>query len=293
MRGFTSAIAVGVGLLMSMACPCAALAQTPTDFTVSYQGGSGTCGTTYTLQGKEPVSGTHPVFIYLSGTWEPYNHVSALAAVSKMAELGFVAASAQYDNNSFGDCTTLSARARCLFDASSPKSAVAALCSRPKADCSKGIVVGGFSQGSVLSILSKNYDSRVRAVYGMGAGVQYSTYDLRACVADGNRVLTSDRLRTVNGETDSFMGGTESSGRTNFVQLTGLSCTSTSASCFRANGSGWYIVNHAESSAGIADHCYMRQGGCNGTTLDQKWSAGTYDWSLGTNLQWLKTFTQP
>ena len=90
------------------------------------------------------------------------------------------------------------------------------------------------------------------------------------------------------------MGSTESSVRAQLQELTGLACTSTSTSCTRSNDSGWYIVKHAEASDGNADHCYMRQGGClaSQNTLDQKWLAGTYSWSIDSNLQWLTNFTQ-
>jgi hypothetical protein len=285
---------VVIGLLLSMTWSAPAWAQTLTGFTATYKGGSTSCGTTYSIQGQEPSSTSrYPVFIYMVGTSETYNNASALAAVDEMAGRGYVAATVQYASSSFGSCSTLTARSKCIFDASSASSAVAALCSRPTADCSKGIVVAGFSQGSILAILAKNYDARVQAAYGLGAGVQYSFYDLRACVANGKRTLTSDRLRVVNGEADSFMGGAESSVRGQLQELTGRSCTSTS--CFASNGSGWYIVKHAEVSDGTADHCYMRAtGGCNGSqnSLDQKWLNGTYDWSVDPNLLWLTGFTQ-
>ena len=284
-----------MGLLLSMAWSAPAWAQTLTSFTATYKGGSSTCGTTYSIQGKEPSSTSkYPVFIYMVGTSETYNNASALAAVDEMAGRGYVAATVEYPSSSFGACSTLTARSKCIFDSTSASSAVAALCSRTAADCSKGIVVAGFSQGSILAILAKNHDARVQAAYGLGAGVQYSLYDLRACVANGKRTLTSDRLRAVNGEADSFMGSSESSVRGQLQELTGRSCTATS--CFASNGSGWYIVKHAEVSDGNADHCYMRaSGGCSGSqsSLDQKWLNGTYDWSVDPNMQWLTGFTQP
>lgn len=283
-----------MGLLLSVVWSAPAGAQTLTSFTATYKGGSSTCGTTYNIQGKEPSSTSrYPVFIYMVGTSETYNNASALAAVDAMAARGYVAATVEYASATFGSCSTLTARSKCIFDSSSASSAVAALCSRAAADCSKGIVVAGFSQGSILAILARNHDARVQAAYGMGAGVQYSTYDLRACVANGNRTLTSDRLRAVNGEGDGFMGSTESSVRGQLQELTGRGCTTTS--CFASNGSGWYIVKNAEVSDGVADHCYMRAtGGCTGSqnSLDQKWLNGTYDWSSDTNLQWLTGFTQ-
>jgi hypothetical protein len=282
-----------MGLLVAMAWSAPAGAQTLNSFTATYKGGSSSCSTVYNIQGKEPSSTSRfPVFVYMVGTSETYNNASALAAVDEMASRGYVAATVQYPNSSFGACSTLTTRAKCIFDAASASSAIQALCSRPAADCAKGIVVSGFSQGSILAILAKNFDTRVQAAYGLGAGVQYSSYDLRACVANGKRALPGDRLRAVNGEADSFMGSSESSVRGQLVELTGLSCTSTS--CFRANNSGWYIVKHAEASDGNADHCYMRHGGCfaSQNTLDQKWRAGTYSWSIDPNLDWLTGFTQ-
>ncbi len=294
MRKTLSGVHVVLGLLAFAGVSTSASAQTLNSFTASYRGGSSSCGTAYSIQGKEPSSTSRfPVFIYMVGTSETYNNASALAAVEEMAGRGYVAATVQYPNSSFGDCTTLSARSKCIFDATSASSAVAALCSRPTADCSKGIVVAGFSQGSILAILAKNYDTRVQAAYGLGAGVQYSFYDLRACVASGKRALSSSRLRAVNGEADGFMGGSESSVRAQLQELTGRSCTS--SSCLASDGSGWYIVKHAEVSDGNAEHCYMRAtGGCNGSqsSLDQKWLNGTYNWSVDPNMQWLAGFTQ-
>jgi hypothetical protein len=294
MKKTLSGVNVVLGLLVCAAMSSTASAQTLTSFTAAYKGGSSTCGTSYGIQGKEPSSlSRYPVFIYMVGTSETYNNASALAAVEEMAGRGYVAATVQYPNSSFGDCATLSGRSKCIFDATSATSAVATLCSRPTADCSKGIVVAGFSQGSILAILSKNYDTRVQAAYGLGAGVQYSLYNLRACVANGKRSLLSSRLRAVNGEADGFMGGAESSVRGQLQELTGRSCTT--SSCLASDGSGWYIVKHAEVSDGNAEHCYMRAtGGCNGSqnSLDQKWLNGTYNWSADPNLQWLSGFTQ-
>jgi hypothetical protein len=113
-------------------------------------------------------------------------------------------------------------------------------------------------------------------------------------VANGKRTLSSARLRAVNGEADGFLGGNELNVRAQLQELTGRGCTT--PSCLASDGSGWYIVKHAEVSDGNADHCYMRAtGGCTGSqsSLDQKWLNGTYAWSADPNLQWLSGFTQP
>lgn len=84
-----------------------------------------------------------------------------------------MAASVNYYNSTVGSCSTIGGRAKCMFDASNSNSAVSKLCARKNVDCSRGIVVSGFSQGSIISLLAKNYDSRVQAPYAMGAGVQF------------------------------------------------------------------------------------------------------------------------
>ncbi|WIG97014.1 hypothetical protein [Myxococcus sp. SDU36] len=287
-------LAFRLGLLLALTWTSAAGAQSLSSFSATYRGGgTSLCGATYNLRGQEPAaSGKYPVFIYTVGTTENYDHSSALAAVEEMASRGYVAATVEYDNATFGSCSTMSARSRCIFDSSRSTSAVGTLCSRSKADCSKGIVVAGFSQGSIMAILAKNHDSRVQAAYGLGAGVDYSIYNLSSCVANGNRALPSNRLRVVNGEGDAFLGPTESGVRSQNRDLTGYSCP-LATSCLQGNGSGWYIVRDSQVGDLSADHCYMRTGSCIGLLLDSTWRLGTQPWSLRTNLDWLTQFTTP
>jgi hypothetical protein len=228
------------------------------------------------------------------GTAETSTNASASAAVQGMANLGYVAASIQYDSGEFGDCTQIGGKAQCIFDPNSAASAVQVLCALANADCSKGIVVGGFSQGAVIATLAQNTDSRVQAVWGMGDGVSYtSAFNLSSCMATGNRTLPSDRLRAVNGMMDQFTGSTEANQQTNMQSLTGFDCASGATSCLQGNGSGWIIVQDNQTEAGIADHCYMRDGGCSASenSLDSGWQSGSENWELEANLQWLTQFT--
>jgi len=273
------------------ACALPAHAAT-SDFTASYKGGSSSCGTTYQIKGKEPAdTTTHPVFIYMVGTSDSYDNAQAMAAVQGMVDRGYVAATIEYPNSAMGYCNTLTARSKCIFDQSSAQSAVAALCSRGQADCSKGIVVGGFSQGALLGILSRNFDSRVEAVFAAGAHKNYIIYNVNACVGNGNRALPSSRLRVINGENDLYGGGTQSAVRTSSVAVSGYQCTGTS--CLQADGSGWRMVLKSEVQDGSADHCYLRANGClsNQNKLDAGWLTGTAAWTLNANLDWLTQFT--
>ncbi len=284
-------------LVASVMWFAAAPAWAVDNFATTYVGGSGaSCGITYNILGQEPTeAGRYPLFIYTVGTGETYDTMQARFFVEKMAARGFVAATVQYDNASFSGCSSLTSKAKCIFSASNAKSAVGVLCSRAKADCSKGIVVAGLSQGSVMAALAKNHDSRVQAVFGMGLGTWYVTYDVSSCLADGKRALPSDRLLAIDGEVDEFLSGSVSGNRSQLQGLTGLSCTSTSFSCFRGNNSGWYMVKGTQLRDGRGDHCYMRDGGCYATTapFDPTWEFGSEIWSVDTNLNWLASFATP
>ncbi|HLJ88463.1 MAG TPA: hypothetical protein VKZ53_16705 [Candidatus Angelobacter sp.] len=289
-------------------------AQT-TPFTASYQGqgvGAESCNTTFSIKGQEPsAQGTFPVFIYTVGTLEDIGaNAASDAAISGMASRGFVAATVQYDTADFAGCSVIQGKARCIHDPASANSAVSVLCSRPKADCSKGVVVGGFSQGSVIATLAHDFNHEVRAAWGMGDGVQYAIFDLRSCMksvsSGGTRTLASDRLRVVNGVDDVFVSLGQDDGRTQAEELTGFNCGSSARSCLQSNGSGWFVVQNSQIPAdldsldlgGNAEHCYMRSTRavvpvqCAGlpTFLNDTWQSGSAEWSLGTNLDWLRSF---
>jgi hypothetical protein len=268
-----------------------------TGFTATYtgQGNGSTCNTTFSITGQEPTAaGKYPVFLYTIGTGETATNASATAAVAGMASRGYVAATIAYNSGTFSNCSTISGKARCMFNPASSTSAISTLCARAKADCTKGVVVAGFSQGAVIATLAKNFDARVQAAWGMGDGVTYSIFGLSSCMANGNRTLASDHLRVVDGEKDQFIGPTAANVRSQMLTLTGLSC-GTAFSCLQSNGSGWYIVQNAQVGDGSADHCHMRRtGDCGGSqnSLDQGWQTGADPWELNANLDWLTGFTQ-
>lgn len=270
-----------------------ALAQTA--FTSSYKGGtSSLCSSTYNIAGFEPTAaGKYPVYIHTVGTGESYKSELSTTQVKAMAAKGFVAAVVEYSSGSFGSCSSISTKAKCIFNGARSTSAIATLCARSKADCSKGVVTGGLSQGSVVSVLAGNFDNRIRASYGQGTGNKYSIYDLSSCMNNGRHTQAADRIRLVNGEGDTFVGPTASNVRTANQAITGLSCGSSALSCFRTNGSGWYIVKDAEVSDGKADHCYMLVGGCTASTLDSGFKTGSAAWQMEANQNWLKSFVTP
>lgn len=290
--------AVKAGVLLAGAFfGMAAWSQTTT-FASIYSGAGtsgGACSSSYNIAGVEPsAAGTYPLFVYVVGTNESYNNGAAMAAVNSMASKGYVAATIDYAASQFGSCSVIGDKASCAFNPNNAASAVTQLCSRGKADCSKGIVVAGFSQGSIIAILAKNYDARVQAAYAMGASTVYSTYDMSSCMANGTHTLQNDRLRVVDGERDNFAGGSHAAVQTQTQKVTGYTCAAGSTTCLTSNGSGWAIVKNTQVQDRSADHCYMRYSGdCFGSqnSLDQGWKTGTLDWEMPANLNWLTKFT--
>ncbi|MGY4831496.1 hypothetical protein ACVNIS_23195 [Sphaerotilaceae bacterium SBD11-9] len=261
------------------------------DFTSSYSAGL----STYSIKGTEPASGKHPVFIYTVGTTESYDNAQAMGAVAEMAAKGFVAAAVQYDSSLFGTCSQILAKAKYIYNSGSTSSAVAKLCARATADCSRGVVVAGFSQGSVIAVNAKNYDSRVRAAYGMGAHTLYTTYVMNSCMTPGKYTISKDNVRIVNGQSDIFPGGTATVVRSSSESVAGRTCGSLAYECLATNGAGWIMIRDSAVGDLSADHCYQRVGGCTGlqSVTDSTWRNGSTNWGLKANLTWLAGFATP
>jgi hypothetical protein len=261
---------------------------------------SGNCSSSYkrNIVGAEPVdAGTFPVFIYLTGTDMPFNGADAQPFVQDMAARGFVAATVQYDSSSYPTCGLMTKKASCLFNGSSANSAVSKLCARAKADCSKGVVVSGFSQGANLAALSKNYDARVRAAYLIGHGNRAGGFiDVSSCADDSRTTLLPSQMRSINGENDEFFGSNANGVRTQLQRVVGVSCAG-SYNCLQADGSGWQMVRTTDVADRTANHCYFYQNGNRACTshngYDNGWRTGTASWQLGPSLDWLKGRTSP
>jgi len=254
-------------------------------------------GTEYRIQGIKPTTpGKYPVYVHIGGTGESFQSAWAGVAVSAAAQRGLIAVSVEYPNSSFGNCDVIADRAKGIFDSSNADSAISRVCALSNSDCSKGVVTGGLSQGSIISVLSRNFDSRVRASFGQGTGYTYTSYyNLSACIADGNHAQKGTNLRVINGEHDMFVGGTQAVAASQAATVTGLTCSSNSQSCFRSNGSGWYVVKDAEVRDNYADHCFMGYGGypgtqCEGPYVDSNYANGNTGWELNPTMDWLVSY---
>jgi hypothetical protein len=235
--------------------------------------------------------GPYPVFIWTPGTYETAVDPLSLRFVSEMANRGFLAAAVQYSNTELAQtCTAYTQRALGVFDAGRATSAVSAICALSTANCAKGIVTSGISQGGILAILARNYAPAVKAVYALSTGAENEAgvgVDLSACMGKSKTLIPADRLTIVNGHADPSFGSQSAT-----QNASGFTCPDGSVQCWSPTGSGagWYLVQNSQVADGSADHCYIDVGGCN-DRFDASWlPPASYNWSLKSNLDWLATF---
>lgn len=288
-----------VALLLAMVVLPAPASTATVQFTDSYLGWNlyqSRCTYTFPIIGKEPEQpGSYPLFIYVVATGGMYNSGEAMKFVSEMAARGYVAASVGYQSWLGNTPDTLDYKSNCIFNGAEAKSAVAVLCARVKADCSKGIGMAGFSQGAHLATRAKDFEPRIAAVYALGLADNPVSADYLDRLLPPKRALPTDRLRIVSGGNVARAEQREQV-HLQLNALTGLGCPPTSNSCFRENGSGWYLVQNNEVKDGNADHCYFHGGyRCyTNPPFDPSWLPPSSNaWSLSTNLDWLQQFVTP
>jgi hypothetical protein len=256
----------------------------------TYQGSvndSLACSATYPTIGFEPrgpEGARFPLFLYFVGTafstTDPaahHDHDAALAVTEAMARRGFVALSVSYDNGPLAWLSAHQNQLACLFD--SPKSVLAQACALPQVDCAKGIGTWGHSMGGYVAVMAGNYDSRVRAAWATGYG------------GDASSMLSTRRLRVVNGEADTTNGTAAV-----LNEITGLGpgeCPDPDQ-CLRDDGSGWIIVRKSDLMDPVgssADHCWFYKSSCGapGFRLEPSWidAESTRSFALEPNADWV------
>ena len=255
----------------------------------------------YVRQPAQP--GNYPVFLFLIGTLRKHDTFAARNIVNRAAERGYVAAAVDYDTIASvfrpeGVCDSVESKAKCSLsvdDPSAPESALNLICNnrringkkaRLHADCDKGIILAGFSQGASLAMLGRNVDKRVRAVWAMGFHDQaFPDKEPLACLHGSNgeppstRELPSKRLRMIVGENDRVLRRPH---RQHLQAVTGRECGPDATQCFSKNGSGWAIVPNSEC-----------QSKCRHEYLDTKEFLDPSNWwGVEQNLDWLVSFVE-
>jgi len=252
------------------------------------------------IMGHEPVdNGRYPVFVWTTGTLMTFDLQDADAYTAEMAQRGFVAASVEYRNWLYpGTCQGQMPAVDGIFNPDRRNSAINAICNRPKADCSQGIIVAGFSQGAHVAALAANYNDQVQAAYLMGNGTQaFSFNDMNDCLGFESLALPQDKIRSMVGAHDIVFGcdpdgdTCDKAGVREQQELTtGYSCGPNALECLQADGSGWYIVQDSEVVDGDADHGYSYDG--SSYDFDAIYERSNEEWSLRSNLDWLASQIQ-
>jgi hypothetical protein len=235
--------------------------------------------------------GPYPVFIYVPGTYEGYEDPLAQLFVTSMVKRGFLSASVAYSNNSLAQsCPLYKPKAQGIFDSTRSTSATATVCSLSSADCSKGIVTSGISQGGFIAVMAKNYDPRVQAVYALSmSDYAQNAHEPFACVDKQNTSIPANRVTIVNGISDPAFTGQQP-----VQNVSGFTCPDGSYQCWSPDnsGAGWYVVQNWQVVSGKADHCYFMDGnktsvGCVGIG-DPNWlPPAAENWSFASNMAWL------
>jgi hypothetical protein len=256
------------------------------------------CTRTQTVYGSEPAAaGRYPVVVYLHGTLADWWDNSEGRRVAELAAAqGFVTAALTH-SNSRPTQASIDGHAFCMFAGGAPSNGLTQICARPKADCSRGVLVAGFSVGGAIAGRAKNFAPEVRAAWAMGVNGPVIAASL--ALPAGSRALPNENLRIAIGRSDVEVKdpntGQVSVNLTALNQLTGQSCST--SPCLRADGSGYYVVQHSEVADGVADHCYWQRvnnfAPTNSCTANPMFDPGfrppsTRPWSLSTSLEWLR-----
>ena len=246
------------------------------------------CTLSQPIYGSEPAApGRYPVLLYVHGILADWGgNVEGRRVAELAASQGFVTAGFTYESWVVNSIPSIDGNARCMFSPGSRGNALANICARPKADCSTGVAVAGFSAGGAIAARARNFASQVRGAWLLG--VNGPAIPEALATPAGSRTLANNRIRI-------FAGRSDVADLTPLNRLTGQNCSA--SPCFRPNGSGYYVVQHSEVADGVADHCWWQSvtqwaptNSCTwNPTFDPRFTPlGGAPWSLTTNLNWLR-----
>lgn len=267
--------------------------------TVEFETSYSSFSDAFAITGVEPaVSGAYPLFIYVVGTNGQYDAEHAQVWLDFMAPRGFVAATVDYTNGLFTGCGTLQSRAAAIFE-DLPDTAAGVLCARPNTDCSKGIVVAGHSQGSLIALLANDHNSEVRGAVPTGSGYRLlgARPNFENCIVT-ERVLPNEAIRVVTGASDPVWGNSETKAE-QLDAMTGMSCGFDDACVDEEDGHGWFLVPDSEVADGDADHCFFSdatssdgEDSCQ-QPIDPAWLMPSTRWGLPAAAEFLISRTSP
>ncbi len=256
------------------------------------------CTKTMTIYGAKPAAaGTYPVLIYVHGTFGDWGgNTEGQTFVKHAAAQGFAAMALTYDSSSTNTASGYAGHAYCMFDQNHASNGLTTSCATLGADCSRGALVSGFSQGGIIAMIAKNYTPNVNAVWAIGVTSNIfpknTVLPYAMAAPNGTRVLPNNKLVINTGQyTSSWTKDLYAHELPSLKKRTGVDC-GTSYQCLTAAGNGFYVVQNSEVADKKADHCYWE--GNSGCGLAPKnlevgfQPPATTNWSMIRNLDWLR-----
>lgn len=206
-RAFALVAAFACSITATLYTSSAAAANGP--FYTTYLGRNtltGACDVVQSIVYYTPSTGAgpFPLVTWTHGTAVFYAEPEALEYLQYMADAGFVAASVEYENDVLVTNSVFLQKAKCIFDSANPNSATNRLNALDAVDVSKGIFASGYSQGSFMAHLSRNYHSQVRGAWLVGTGDSAEGLPHFSGLHYSNTVL--ENIRATNGQADLIFG---------------------------------------------------------------------------------------
>jgi len=280
------------------------------------------CSNTMHIVGSEPVEpGRYPVAIFLVGTNAHFDAPPLVDHILPiLASHGFVVGSLEYENSTlFGaaqSCGLYRDNSACMvrndkdYVAGERRSAIARLCGRANADCSKGVVFLGHSQGGLTSLQAFRSTPvmppgtapmpRLVAVAPMGVGptahvAGVSIIDLRDCTTAATLAVDPHEVLAINGEHDLPFNGPDADqagGQSALETVTGRTCEAPTWDCRGPDGDGYVLVKDSQVSTGHAGHGYMDVPGEAFGEPNWRSPENTDAWGIHSVAAWLKARTE-
>ena len=272
-----------------------ALWTTPTIATVTVLSYQSTATATKEIRVKNPSGHDptgYPVYMWTTGTtmcksgaYGQWRYSIDNALITAMSDRGYVSGAVDYSCFLYiASCEQLGTKVKGAYDATTAlNSAIEVMCAQPKANCSKGVAVHGFSQGAHVAAMAGRYDDRVTAalLFGNGNKLGGGFASVSNCLRfEDNtfappRRLPRERLRSIVGETDGYFGSNMAGVKVQQKGSTGYDCGE-NVDCIQDDGSGYFVV------AGKGHGFFY-----NSLALTTAFKDGTEAWSMNSCLDWL------
>jgi dienelactone hydrolase len=231
-----------------------------------------------------------PVFLFLCGARDAVDSMNDEEYMRAMAKRGFVAGTADWPNQ-FSDYSYALTTNTILdyLDMTAGRvvpNVFDKLCNRPRADCSNGVALAGFSMGGFQTMFAPRHDPRITAILALSTGWLEPSNPLFFTLSDQEQskyLPTKSRL-LISGAADTVLPpGAERS----LAFYTYIDCQQ-SHSCIQEDGSGFVIIPeapHQFTQNRYPSSCFTRMKCVYGENDEQ--------WGLKSTLDWLASTAAP